>query len=410
MYCERLSLKDFRNYTRLDLSLSPGLTVFQGENAAGKTTILEALYLLATTKSPRTGSDQELVNLEAEAAFSVPPFARLTAHVARQDGELDAEIIVMRDGDGLEGGSVSGASRKRIKVNGVARRAIDLIGKINVVLFSPEDLDLVIGAPSLRRRYLDVTLSQIDHRYLRQWQEYAKVVAQRNGFLRNLRERRRDGRHRGEAGRDELNIWNEELVKSGTYIIKRRQEALHSLNQRATALHAHLTGLAGSLLAKPLTGFELQYLPSFELGEDLAESAIARRFVEQLAAVRTQELQRGVSLAGPHRDDFLFMVEGSNIGTYGSRGQQRTAVLALKLAEVGWMETQTHDQPILLLDDILSELDINRRQYVLETVQTHAQQVLITTTDLSLFGDQTHLQEVARLYQVAGGKVSLFQA
>ncbi|HEX2914767.1 MAG TPA: DNA replication/repair protein RecF [Chloroflexia bacterium] len=403
MYCERLNLKDFRNYRRLDLSLSPGLTVFQGENAAGKTTLLEAIYLLATTKSPRAGADQELVSFEAEAEFGVPAFARLSAHIEQEEGALDAEIIVMRNEDGTDG--ASNAARKRIKVNGTPRRAIDLIGKINVVLFSPEDLDLVIGSPSLRRRYLDVTLSQIDHRYLRNWQDYAKVVAQRNGYLRNLRERRREGRHTRSDGRDELSIWNEELVKSGAYLIKRRREALHSLNERATTLHAHLTGLVSSLLLNPTSGFELVYQPSFNLDGAEDEAAIAARFAAQLEEVRPQELKRGVSLAGPHRDDFLFTVEGSNLSIYGSRGQQRTAVLALKLAEVGWMEAQTGEQPILLLDDILSELDASRRQYVLDTVITRAQQSLITTTDLAYFPDQERLREIATLYQVEGGRV-----
>ena len=363
--------------------------------------------MLATTKSPRAGAEQELVNLDTEAEFGAPPFARLVAHVERREGELDAEIIVIRDSDLADSSAPLGSARKRIKVNGVARRAIDLIGKTNVVLFSPEDLDLIIGGPNLRRRYLDSTLSQVDHRYLRQWQEYTKVVAQRNSFLRNLRERRRDGRARGEAGRDELSVWNEELVKTGTYIIKRRLEALENLNERAATLHAHLTGLVSELLPNPSTGFELVYQPSVSLDGCREEAQIADRFEARLTTVRSQELQRGVSLAGPHRDDFEFRVEGANIGTYGSRGQQRTAVLALKLAEVGWMEGQTGDPPILLLDDILSELDVNRRQYVLETVQAGAQQVLITTTDLSLFGDQTHLKAVATIYQVAGGQVSL---
>jgi DNA replication and repair protein RecF len=403
MYCERLILKDFRNYRRLELGLSPGLIVFQGENAAGKTSLLESLYLLATTKSPRAGADQELVNFEAEAEFGAPAFARLTAQVERQEGKLEAEIIVIRDdkGNGTTGPNMA---RKRVKVNGSPSRAIDLIGKINVVLFSPEDLDLVIGTPALRRRYLDVTLSQIDHRYLRQWQEYAKIVAQRNSFLRNLRERRRDGRRTG--GSDELIIWNEELVKSGAYLIKRRREALLTLNSRAATLHAHLTGLVSPLLNDPSTGFELVYQPSFALQGAESEVDIAACFVDQLVAVRKQELDRGVSLVGPHRDDFSFKVEGSNLGVYGSRGQQRTAVLALKLAEVGWIETQTEDRPILLLDDILSELDIHRRQYVLETVQARAEQVLITTTDLSLFGDETALRQLATLYQVEGGKVT----
>lgn len=401
MYCQRLTLKDFRNYRRLDLSLSPGLTIFQGENASGKTTLLEALYLLATTKSPRAGSDQELVSFEAEAEFGAPAFARLAGTVERQDGEIEAEILVLRDQTGPEVGQ-AGTARKRIKVNGTPRRSIDLIGKINVVLFSPEDLDLIIGSPSLRRRYLDSTLSQVDHRYLRHWQDYAKVVAQRNGFLRNVRERQGRGRV---TGRDEMSIWNVELVKNGAYLIKRRQEALQNLNNLAAPLHGQLTGLVSALIPEPNTGFELVYQPSFDLQGATDETEIAARFEARLNEVRSQELQRGVSLAGPHRDDFAFMVEDANISTYGSRGQQRTAVLALKLAEVGWMHAQTGDRPILLLDDILSELDAHRRQYVLDTVQARAEQVLITTTDLAFFGDQATLRELATLYEVEFGTV-----
>lgn len=402
MYCERLNLKDFRHYRRLDLSLMSGLSVFQGENAAGKTSLLEALYVLATTKSPRASLDQEMISFEAEAEFGAPAFARLQARVVREEeGPLEAEILLLRD-------VPENAARKRIKVNGAPRRAVDLIGKINVVLFSPEDLDLVIGSPSLRRRYLDVTLSQIDHRYLRHWQEFSKIVAQRNSLLKTLRERRNSGRGRGDAayGREELEVWNAELIRSGTYMFKRRREALASLNERATDLHAYLTGLAGSLLQDPSNGFKIVYQPSFELPESNEEAAIAQYFAEQLEQTRKQELDRGVSLVGPHRDDFSFNIEGMSLGTFGSRGQQRTAVLALKLAEVGWMEAQTRQRPILLLDDILSELDVNRRQYVLETVQQRADQVLITTTDLALFGENSNLPDIARLYQVSSGQIT----
>jgi DNA replication and repair protein RecF len=154
-----------------------------------------------------------------------------------------------------------------------------------------------------------------------------------------------------------------------------------------------------------MSGFELVYQPSFDLQGASDEASIAARFEARLNDVRPQEFQRGVSLAGPHRDDFAFMVEEANIATYGSRGQQRTAVLALKLAEVGWMQAQTGDRPILLLDDILSELDAHRRQYVLDTVQARADQILITTTDLAFFGNQETLRELATLYLVQGGTV-----
>jgi DNA replication and repair protein RecF len=406
MYCTYLELKNFRNYQKLDLPLPEGLSVFQGENAAGKTSLLEALYLLATTKSARAGGDQELVSFEAEPEYGAPAFARLHARIQRAEDELNVEIIITRPTPGEEDGS---NIRKRVKINGTPRRVVDLIGLVNVVLFSPEDLDLVIGSPSLRRRYFDITLSQVDHRYLRSLQEYTKIVAQRNGYLRQYREKQRAGRSNSVPVRSkeplELSIWDEELVKAGSYIIKRRYECLEGLNRRATGLHAHLLGLLDGNFTPD---FVLQYRPSFEIPPESAadETAIVALFNAQLAKVRDQEYARGVSLAGPHRDDFAFTLEERDLSVFGSRGQQRTAVLSLKLAEAGWMEQQTGDQPILLLDDILSELDPYRRQYVLDTVLTTARQVLITATDMALFGDSENLKQKARLFRVEAGRVT----
>ncbi|MEI7554805.1 DNA replication/repair protein RecF [Candidatus Chlorohelix sp.] len=410
MYCTQLYLKDFRNYRKLDLSLSPGLSVFQGENAAGKTTLLEAIYMLATTKSARAGSDQELVNLAAEPQFGVPAFARLHAKVQRAEDELEAEIVITRDAPAGEELEQPAPARKRIKLNGSAKRAVDLIGKVNVVLFSPEDLDLVIGSPSLRRRYFDITLSQVDYRYLRCLQDYTKVLAQRNGYLRHYREKQKAQRLAGTLRQKEqleLSIWDEELIKAGSYIIKRRYECIQGLNRRAALLHSNLLGLLGASITPD---FELVYQTSFELPQGVVENEgqIAAAFTTQLEKVRSQEFVRGVSLAGPHRDELCFLHEGKNLAVFGSRGQQRTAVLALKLAEAGWMEQQTEERPILLLDDILSELDAGRRQYVLDTVLAISQQVLITTTDLSLFGDAERLKKIAQLYKVEIGRVVRF--
>ncbi len=409
MYCTRLELKNFRNYRKLDLSFSRGLHVFQGENAAGKTSLLEALYILATTKSARAGADQELVNLETEPEFGAPAFARLSAKIERLDDQLEAEVLITRDSPSDEFGNSSTAARKRVKINGSPRRAVDLIGQLNVVLFSPEDLDLVIGTPSLRRRYFDITLSQVDHRYLRNLQDYAKIVAQRNSYLRNFREKQRALKGRSairpsNKEQFELSIWDEELVKAGTYIIKRRHECLVGLNRRAAGLHSSLLGLLGEEITP---AFELVYQPSFPLEAGQDEGKIAELFIQQLAKVREQEFARAVSLAGPHRDDFIFQLEGKNLAIYGSRGQQRTAVLALKLAETGWMEQQTGERPILLLDDILSELDVGRRQYVLDTVQAGSDQIFITATDLALFPSPAQLKSTARLYRVEAGRVQL---
>jgi DNA replication and repair protein RecF len=405
MYCSKLSLKDFRNYRKLELNLSSGLTIIQGENAAGKNTLLEAIYLLATTKSPRAHNEQELVSLEAVPEFGAPAFCRVNATIQRSDTDfLEAEIIVTRDDKKQNPLSeVINAARKRVKVNGVARRAAELIGQLNVVFFSPEDLDLVIGSPALRRRYLDITLSQVDRRYFRHLQEYTKLLAQRNGLLRNWRENTRNRTAKPiQRLQEELNIWDEELVKAGAYIILRRKICLLGLRERAVSLHANLVGFI-SQDYQP--AFDLPYHPSFILEGLEDEVAVATRFRQELNDLREKELQRGVSLVGPHRDDFSFRLDGQDVAVFGSRGQQRTAVLALKLAEADWMFNQTGERPVLLLDDILSELDAHRRRFVLEVIQAGAEQTIVTTTDLALFGSTRQLAQHARLYRVSESKL-----
>ena len=190
MHCQTLTLDEFRNYRHLQLQLSPGVTVLQGDNASGKTSLLEALYLLATTRSPRTTSDLELINFAAPNDLGSPPFSRVVAQVERERGPLQIEILVVRDEAPQGPGGLQGSAqaRKRIRVNGVARRALDVVGQVNVVLFTPQDVDLVTGPPALRRRYMDVTVSQMDHRYVRLLSQYQKVLAQRNSLLKSLRD------------------------------------------------------------------------------------------------------------------------------------------------------------------------------------------------------------------------------
>jgi DNA replication and repair protein RecF len=405
MYCSKISLKDFRNYRKLELSLGSGLTVVQGENAAGKTTLLEAIYLIATTKSPRAHNEQELVSLSATPEFGAPAFSRLNATVQRTNDEaIEAEIVITRDEKKQNSLSeIANTARKRIKLNGVARRASELIGQLNVVFFSPEDLDLVIGSPALRRRYLNITLSQVDRRYLRQLQEYEKILAQRNGLLRNWKEGNRTRTAKPLSRlQEELNLWDDELVKAGAYIIMRRQSCLLGLRERAVSLHSNLIGFISEDYQP---AFDLPYVPSFALDELVDEAAIAARFRQEINLQRDRELQRGSSLVGPHRDDFSFMLDGQDVAVFGSRGQQRTAVLALKLAEAGWMYSQTGERPVLLLDDILSELDVHRRRFVLEVIQAGAEQTIVTTTDLALFGSLEQLAQHARLYRVTESKL-----
>src|SRR6476661_2482338 len=242
MYCQHLILDEFRNYTRLDLELPPGVSVLQGDNASGKTSLLEAVYLLATTRSSRTTSDLELINFAAPNDLGSPPFARITAQVERAKGPLQVEILVVRD-EGVEGpGGLAGSAqaRKRIKVNGIPRRALDLVGQTNVVLFTPQDVDLVTGPPSMRRRYMDVTISQMDNRYVRLLSQYMKVLAQRNSLIKGIREQGRNPTSRNVA--EELAYWDEELVKHGAYVVLRREVFAARLSNRAEATHHLLAG------------------------------------------------------------------------------------------------------------------------------------------------------------------------
>jgi DNA replication and repair protein RecF len=366
MRLTHLSLHNVRNFVRLDFDLPPGVTVLLGDNAQGKTNFLEAIYYLATSRSPYASADRELVNwLTAEQ--EPLPYARLVGRVARGTGELTIEITLTQQEN-------NGSSyRKQIRLNGAGRRAMDLLGQFNVVLFLPEDIALVSGSPAGRRRYLDAMLCQIDPPYCRALSRYNQVVTQRNALLRDLRERG------GDAG--QLVFWDERLVEHGTCLVTRRQEALLALDELAHAVHAELT--------EGTEGLHLHYVPSVEIQGPDAAGEVGATFRWQLQALRQREIAAGVTLLGPHRDEVRFLIDDIDAGIYGSRGQQRTAALALKLAEVDLMRREAGEYPVLLLDDVLSELDAHRRRFLLHRLASGdgPQQAIITTTDLHSLSD-----------------------
>jgi DNA replication and repair protein RecF len=397
MHISHLSLRDFRNYERLDLRLDPGLTLFYGPNAAGKTSILEAVFFLATTRSPRASADRELVRWEAQGDIGVPPFARLLAEVQRADGHVRLEVVVQRRADDVGKGesqyAPAGASIKTVRVDRKAVRALDLVGNLRVVLFTPADLALVTGAPSERRRYLDVTLSQLDGRYVRTLSHYNKVVQQRNSLLRAWREGRRPLR----AAEDELAFWDRELSLAGAYVLRERLRAVAGLDTLVGPLFQEIT--AGP---HPLHIAYQSSVPG--IGADADERAIQEAFLARLLAARDEEIGRGQTVIGPHRDDLLLTMNGISLGVYGSRGQQRAVTLALKLGEAELMRRRSGDAPVLLLDDLLSELDAERRAHLLEVIARPGQQTLVTATSLGEFDAGFLAQarklrvEAARLY------------
>ncbi len=320
MHVSHLSLRDFRNYERLDLTLEPGVILLYGPNAAGKTTVLEAIYFLATTRSPRAGADRELVRFEAQGDIGVPPFARLVCDVVRADGRVRLEVVVQRRSDEESPGSIS-PTIKTVRVDRKTVRALDLVGNLRVVLFTPADIALVTGAPAERRRYLDVTLSQIEGRYVRTLAHYQKVVQQRNSLLRAWRDGRRPLRYAG----DELAFWDRELAMAGAYLLRERLRAVVDLNALAGPLYCRMSGSDTPLVVT---------YQSSVAGVDPASDSrmIEQAFLAHLAHLRDDEIGRGQTLIGPHRDDLLITIDNIPMGAYGSRGQQRSATLALKLA------------------------------------------------------------------------------
>jgi DNA replication and repair protein RecF len=405
MRLNHLSLTNFRNYTRLELSLPDRLTVFQGTNAQGKTNLLEAIHLLATGRSPRASTERELINwLALESPL---PYARLEGEIGEGRSAQKLELVLeLAANDGGNGPRV----RKQVRINGVPKRGLDLVGRLRVVLFLPENISLVTGGPAERRRYLDIALSQIAATYCRALSEYNRVLGQRNALLKRLRD------YGDDPG--QLTFWTTQLVEHGSVLIQRRGQAVHHLDRIVVERHLALTDGAERL--------HLAYLPSpdpdLTPGENqrrgtadkvrLAEGRpvyhttsreeIRDRFLAQLRSCQAREVAAGTSLIGPHRDDLMFTVDGRDLRMYGSRGQQRTATLALKLAEMQMMREVTSENPLLLLDDVMSELDATRRHALLEAL-TDIDQVLVTTTDWSDFTPELLAQ--ARRLRVEGGRL-----
>jgi DNA replication and repair protein RecF len=360
VYVSHLSLNNFRNYHHLELDIPPGLLTFSGGNAQGKTNLLEAVYLLSIAKAYRAGSDREAI---CRTAHDDQDHAQVIGIVQR--GQDKVRIMVdMR----LEGsvGERQPHLRKEISVNGIHVAASELVGVVNAVLFDAEDIQLVSGPPATRRRYLDILICQLDRSYLRALQRYQKVVYQRNHLLRLLRERRAQPR--------ELDFWNEAIVQEGAYLTLRRHQVVWELRQLVTDLHCELTDAQEEL--------SMDYVPSIPLIPlgNVDREDIQRSFETTLLEGLEKDVAMGSSQYGPHRDDLRLMVGEMEAANYASRGQARTLSISMKLAEGTLLERERGESPIILLDDVLSELDASRRRRLLEYV-SRSQQAIVSTTD-----------------------------
>lgn len=410
MYISHLSLTNFRNYGRLELDLPPGATLLHGTNAQGKTNLLEAIYYLATTRSPHADNDSQLINWDAQQTDDPIIVGRLVAQVKTKQGEQLLEMrLIQEKGRQLRNGQYSFRREALVDKNKV--RLMDLLGNLRVVLFLPEDVQLITGPPTNRRRYLNITLCQIDPIYCRTLSAYNKVLEQRNALLRQLAE--------GTGNREMLAIFTEKLVHLGSQIFSRRSTFLTNLAREAQRIHYEALTNGGETI-------RLQYLPRLNsgnskqagqtaeltaLGEWLQthhedRGQIEAHFAEALANSQLVEIARGNTVVGPHRDDWFFLLNGRSLSSFGSRGQQRSAILALKLAEIEWMKKQTGETPILLLDEVVAEFDEHRRTALLNYV-TQAAQAILTATDPDMFTAE-FLQQSTHM-RVRNGQIQMEQ-
>jgi DNA replication and repair protein RecF len=403
-----LSLTNFRNYTRLELTLPERPLLIHGANAQGKTSLLEAIYLLATGSSPIASSDRQLIKWQAEEDGL--PYARVWAEIERRDRIIELEVV-------LEKHTLNNGNKrlqKTIRIDRNRKSRSDLTNQLNVVLFMPQNVDLVAGSPSGRRRYLDDTLCQVDERYSAALDRYTKALRQRNATLRHLRDERGDPA--------QLAPFEKLLARDGVVIADTRRALLEALSQRAHHIHQELTGGAEWLKLEYQPNFDpaappvLRYQMGMELSkhhaplpQEISFEKLVEAYRRALLERRKEEIARGVTVFGPHRDEVLFIagspIQGTHeveLGSYGSRGQQRTAVLALKLAELDWMKQQTKETPVLLFDEVLAELDKARRGYLLERVDG-VEQALLTATDPEMFSDK--FLEQSTLWTVERGIV-----
>ncbi len=407
MILRHLSLTHFRNYARLELDLPPGPILLLGDNAQGKTSLLEAIYYLATAHSPHTTSERQLIHWlagqdglmpSAHVAGEITPAARRGLPAGRSC-KIDIVLVV----EPSSGAQDEGRFRKQIKINDAPRKGVELAGQLTVVLFLPQDVQVIGGAPGLRRRYLDDLLCQVDGAYAQALSRYGHVLSQRNALLKQLAERGGDP--------DELTYWDEQLAQAGTAITLARHTAITELEQAAAVIHRDLTGGNEilSLKYQPALDLERAAAPPSQITLPLSTFPLAfftpqveKLFAAQLRERRAEEIARGVTLVGPHRDEVRFLVDGIDMGVYGSRGQQRTVILAHKLAEVEWIKARTGDWPVLLLDEVLAELDIRRRAYLLARINGVSQAVM-TSTDLELFSAEFRAR--AMLLRVTKGQI-----
>ena len=361
MYIESIELKNYRNYEYLSIDFHEGTNIFYGDNAQGKTNVLEAVYLCGTTKSHRGSKDRDIIRFDSEESH-----IRMMVRKDNISHKIDMHLKKSKS--------------KGIAIDGIPiKKAAELFGIVNMVFFSPEDLNIIKNGPAERRRFMDLELCQLNKVYLQDLANYNKVLNQRNKLLKDI------GYSQGLMAT--LDIWDLQLANYGKKIISLREQFLQELNAILTKIHSNLTGGKESI--------QLEYEPSVR----------AENFDIQLAEDREKDLKMKLTSSGPHRDDFCVRVNGIDIRKFGSQGQQRTAALSLKLSEIYLVKKITRENPILLLDDVLSELDSNRQNYLLKSI--HDIQTMITCTGLDEFVQNQF--SIHKVFHVENGAIEVKQ-
>lgn len=357
MIIKSLELADFRNYDCLEISFDKGTNILYGDNAQGKTNILEAIYVSATTKSHKGSKDKEIIHFDKEEAH-------IRTYLQKEDDEIRVDMHLRKN------------KSKGIAIDGQKiKKAADLMGLLNIVFFSPEDLGIIKNGPSERRRFADMELCQLDSFYLYNLNHYNRIINQRNKLLKDM--------YFQPELRETLNIWDSQLVSFGSKIIERRAQFATQLCEIITEIHRKLSGGKEELI--------IQYEPDVTIEE----------FETKMRMSQEKDIRAKVTSVGPHRDDFSFIVNGIDIRKYGSQGQQRTAALSLKLSEIELVKKISKDTPVLLLDDVLSELDSNRQNYLLNSIGNI--QTIITCTGLDEFINNRF--EINKIFKVTNGSV-----
>lgn len=369
MKVNELRLRNFRNYGKVDVQFSDGVNVLIGENAQGKTNLLEAIYVLALTKSHRANNNHDLISWDDKAAD-------IWGLVQRSSGKTQLELTLSSKG-------------KRAKVNHIEQAKLSTyIGQLNVILFAPEDLKIVKGSPQIRRRFMDIEFGQMSNKYLYNMTQYRRILKQRNAYLRQL--------HFHKATDTiYLDVLSDQLSAYAAEIIYQRVQLLGKLQKWSQQIHSAISQQRETLKFKYMTSLKKEELGSVE--------QIYRILLEKFKSNHEKEIRQGTSIFGPHRDDLRFIVNGKDVAQFGSQGQQRTAALATKLAEIDVMKEETGEYPVLLLDDVLSELDEGRQTHLLTAIQDKVQTFLTTT---SMSDVATELIHNPKMFHIKDGIIS----